>query len=180
MAYQPIPGPMDGHLSELSTDDTPVTLASAGTEYVVLAVQLKPGLASSFAVPLQSISVMAGKLRDVQWRAVLAPAIAGTPLVFTDLDPKSVLQGAVGDGTQTISGGTTLATGGFVPAGSERGKSRQTVLNAPLGPVDSGIAAVLVAFGMGNNGSVSARAEYLEIPLKENDTPEGRGFPTGV
>ena len=184
MAYQPFtgfPGPIAGHLSEISTSDISVGLATAGIFYLVLCVRIRmPAPINEYAIPLEAISVLAGK-KSLEWKVLLGATFGGDALSFSQLDPLSVLEGAQGNGTQEVlDEGVSLATGRYVPKDEERGLPRETLSTATVVPVPVNVAACLVATPLGNNSSVYARAEFLEIELDSEGDPADRGVPLGM
>ncbi len=182
MAYQPILGPIIGHPSELSTGANAVTLAGAGTSYVVLAVRLiTPTPSGFFSIPLSAVSVLTGNKSSVEYRIVFNALVVGDPLVFTRLDSISVLEGAVGNGTQVITGGIAPGVGRFVPGDEERGLPRDTMVSPLAAPITSDLIAYLSVcpVGSGAPASVFARAEFDEIEVDENGEPLERGIQLG-
>lgn len=173
MAYQPFPSAAPGHLSEFSNMATPVTLAAAGTEYVVISVRVAlPAPTNDYSIPLEALSVLATANKDIEYRIIIGGTVSGDPLVYSQLDPVSVLEGAVGNGTQTVSGFITAATGGYVPASNERalGKTVTQSNDVPLIAIP-GLAFCLVAMGLANNAAVAARGEFREIKLDAAGNP---------
>lgn len=180
MAYQPILGPPLGHLSKLSTGTNEISLSGPGVNYVALAVRIAAGTVGKFAFPVESVSVLAGIQSDLEWSVVInATILGGGPLVYSQLDPLSVVEGAVGDGSQEVIGGITMALGRFVPKGEERGMPREILSSAFDSMIPPDTIGMLVVASMSNMGSVNARFELLEIPLDENGQPVSRGSVTG-
>lgn len=172
MAYQPFPKPFTGHISQLSTGMTPVSLADAGDFYVVLAARFKtPFPVADYQVLTIGLSVMTTTRKEVEWEFMAAVQHSGDALVYSGLDPLSVFEGSVGNGTQKVTFGVPIAVGRYVPGEDERG-----LIRVP-GPSDTsptafpkGLEAFLTVRGLANAAAVVARAEFQEIELLPGGT----------
>ena len=176
MAYQPFPTPIGGVLSELTNGTTPVTLATAGVDYVVIAVrfslaQQQPET-NDYVVMSENISRLTATNKEVEFRFLAHADLAGNPRGFTALNPFSVLEGAVGDGTQVATGGLALGSGRYVPGSDER-----SIMNLPSSSirfpavVPKSLLGLLVARPLANNASVTARSIFREIEVDANGEP---------
>ncbi len=182
MAYQPILGPIIGHVSELSTGSTPVTLASAGTFYVVTALRLiTPAPSGFFTIPLTDSSLMTAGKKSVEFMVLFNASVTGDALVYSQLDPLSVLEGAVGNGTQVATGGIPGGIGRFVPGNSETPLAQGARLSPLADAFPHGAVAYLVAAPNANNASVYASTSLTEIPVDaaSNGNPLARGVQLG-
>ena len=180
MAYQPVLGPIIGHVSEFSTGSTPITLASVGVFYVVTALRLvTPAPTGIFTIPLLDSSLMTASKKSVEFRVLFNATVSGDPLVYTQLDPASVLEGAVGNGTQVATGGIKGGTGRFVVGESESALVAVSRLSPLAAPFPAGAVAYLVASPNSNNASVYGSTSQNEIEIDENGDPLERGVQLG-
>lgn len=176
MAYQPFPSPTGGVLAEITNGTTPVTLATAGIDYVVLAVRFTPAAqeptAPDYIIMAENISMMTTTNKDVEFRLIANGILAGSPLAWSPLSPLSVLEGAPGDGTQSVTNGIALGTGRYIPGSNER-----IILNLPSSTtampdvVPKSLLGLLVARPLANNASVVARAIFREIEVDDTGHP---------
>lgn len=173
MAYQPFPPLVGGHLSEISSGVTEITLPNAGQEYVVLVTQfITPNPTADYAVQTEAVSIMTTSAKQVEWRFVANAVINGDPLVFTQLDLLSVLEGAMGNGTQEASNGFPFGLGGFVPPNNERGMPKDLSPSEQLPFVVPKFAiGYMVAQGLSNNTKLVARASFRELELDAFGVP---------
>jgi len=160
MAYQPVLGPIIGHMSEFSTGSTPVTLASVGTFYVVIALRLiTPPPTGIFTIPLADSTLMTASKKSVEFRVLFDATVSGDPFVYEQLDPLSVLEGAVGNGTQVATGGFGGGSRRYVAGESEASLVAGSTLSPLAAPFPSGSVAYLVASPNSNNASVYGQSE---------------------
>lgn len=172
MAYQPIPRPVTGHISVISTHAQPVSLAVAGVQYVIMALKLLPGLPNPYTIVTERVSIMATNRKTFEWEFLSNPDVVGDPLVFEQLDPLSVLQGAIGNGTQIATGGFQNAVGGYVPPEDERSAISPVVNTGDrLVAVPESLIGYVVATPLANNAAVVSRVALQEI-LLEGGTPQ--------
>lgn len=176
MAYQPFPPPTGGSLSEGTTGVTPVTLATAGVDYLVLSVAFnsaaKAPSAPGFIILAESISMMTTSGRDVEFRFIANGVLAGNPLVYSSLGPFSVLEGAVGDGTQEVSNGLVTGIGRYIPGNEERVIDRLPSASMELPAViPKSLVGMLVARPLANNATVVARWMFRELEVDETGQP---------
>jgi len=91
-----------------STSGTALTAPLADTTYAMIGIRLKSTHLDNL-FELVSLSVIAETNDDFEWQILLNPTVAGT---FTYSDKtNSCTQTALGDTTNTVTGGTVLASG---------------------------------------------------------------------
>ena len=173
MAYQPIRPLLGGHLSEITSGVTAITLPTAGPEYVVLVTRfITPNPTADFAIQTEAVSLMSTSKKQFEWRFLANAIVNGDPLVFTQLDVLSVLEGAMGNGTQETSNGFPFGLGGFVPPDNERGLPKDLLPSEQLPFIVPKFAiGYLVARGLSNNTTLVARASFRELELDAAGVP---------
>ena len=187
MAYQPIPGPILGKVSHITSGIEPTTLTLGDTSYLVFATRAIDGDTSNIAFAQLSVSIMAHNMRDLEFFITIAPSedppsgISGDPLVFNPVDAESRVEVAFGNGSQIVTGGSMLG-GRYVPGNSERSIEDPSSITDALGsqPIAApGFVACFCARSAGFNAKVTLRTTFREIPLDDNGDPVERGVPTG-
>lgn len=188
MAYQPIPGPVLGKVSHITSGIEPVTLSAAETSYLIFATRAIDGDTSNIVFAQLGISIMTFNMRPVEFFISITPAveppsgITGDPLVFAPVDSSSRVEVAFGNGSQEVSGGTMLG-GRYVPGNSERSIEDPSSISDALGsqPVLApGFVACFCARAEANNAQVTIRTSFREVRVDDNGNPVDRGIPTGT
>lgn len=171
MAYQPFPNRVPS-IPEFVTNGTqPVTMATAGTDYILWAISIKPG-AGTFTGRTELVSMLAQMAgRAIEFRFAYDLTFAGNALVFEETAPGSKLLVAYGDGSQAISDGIFIQ-GRYVPGGSERDFSGPPFLSNDLPTVMApDFVAYMTGRGFANNAKGAARAEIQIILVDDEGNP---------
>ena len=123
----------------LAIDDDLVSLSasSIGTSYTAMSIRLKAGAQGSF-VDILNFVLFGSSNDSFLWRMVLNPTITGT-LSFVD-SPNSSIQYALGDGSQTSSGGIKIDSG-YIEAGKSLTISSKNAIR--LGKKINGVSDIV-------------------------------------
>jgi hypothetical protein len=146
--------------------NTPVSCATAGTVYPLLAMRLKSTHLGTEVRPLD-LHILSRTSDDYEWRLYFNPTISGGSFSFS-AHTNSAIEEAVGDGTLTITAGQII-DGGLINSAQKGGAGSHNVDNAQLlGSAIDGTRDVLVLAVMPlGSGTVNASAQAT-ITWKES------------
>lgn len=185
MAYQPLPGPVLGKTSHVTSGVMPVTLMTADTTYLIFATRVIDGNTANIAFAQLAVSIQTYNLRAIEFFISVAvtedpPAgISGDPLVFAPVDPQSRIEVAFANGSQEVTGGLMLG-GRYVPGNDERSLDNPTAISDALGgqPLPPpGLTACYCVRSDQNNAQVTVRQSFREITVDNDGVPVERGIP---
>ena len=144
-----------------STEGTHVDANTANSIYAIVGLRLKSAQLDEI-IDLVSMSMIVQTSDDFEWLVLVNPTVAGT-FTYSD-ETNSACQTAVGDSTNTVTGGTPIG-GGFVKASVSGGTISAELDNAlRLGSAIDGTPdeIVLCCRPLANNADVEGSLTWRE------------------
>ena len=143
-----------GVIRHFGTGNTSVTLAAWGTLYGVIFVRLRTVTQSATMIP-EDLNMLCTTGENIHFELRLDPTIGGNALSWTAIT-NCALEYAIGDGTQTLTNGTSLSGGYFAGSKNVSGEGSQNAKNEiTIGSTIAGVSQIL-AIAMMPIGSGSA------------------------
>ena len=131
-----------GQLRTQSSGTTDCIAAVDGTIYAVVGIRIKAANVGADINLVNGALLETAGNKSLEWLLLLNPTVGGT-FTYTGITDSSV-EGAVGDGTQTVTGGIEVA-GGYFTSGTKGGSVGGALTNAiRLGTAIDGTADEMV------------------------------------
>jgi hypothetical protein len=125
-----------------SLSATPISVNADNIKYHVLSIKKKltfNGLVNHGQIVLENLDQLANALNTAIYYEVLYNATFSTVPTYLSVDPNSIMEYAVGDGTRTVTGGTVIDSGYL--AGSRVTSGIQLQSKLPLSLSINGLSA---------------------------------------